>query len=108
MADRKHSEVAHTPGPWKEYAPAIACEKNSPFKMIDENYRYISAGRRFDGRGTHEGFTLTGFISPEDARLIAAAPELLEALILAAKCCGANLEVKAIAEAAIRKAKRER
>jgi hypothetical protein len=62
--------VSHTPGPWIEYAPSIAGE-------VDPYYREIrseSAGYR----GV-DGFSIIGFISPSDAKLVAAAPELLEA-----------------------------
>jgi hypothetical protein len=50
--------TAHTPGPWKIGA-------------------YESGQMAVDGANGEE---VTGFIEPEDARLIAAAPELLEAL----------------------------
>lgn len=65
----------HTPGPWKEHAPNIDGE-------VDKTYRQITAGvGYFPGLDEPEsaGFKLTGFISPADARLIAAAPELLAA-----------------------------
>ena len=60
----------HTPGPWREYAPTISGE-------IDENYRYIEADD--PAAPTRRAFMLTGFVSPADARLIAAAPDLLNA-----------------------------
>lgn len=58
----------HTPGPWRQHAPVIDGQ-------VEQDYRTIRGG---DGlRGT--GFELTGFIAEADARLIAAAPELLDA-----------------------------
>lgn len=63
-----------TPGPWHQEAPEID-GKVSPI------YRRITAG---DGCGHAEfgycGFTLTGYIHESDARLLAAAPELRDAL----------------------------
>ena len=61
----------HTPGPWREYAPTISGE-------IDENYRYIEADD--PAAPTRRAFMLTGFVSPADARLIAQAPALADAL----------------------------
>lgn len=64
----------HTPGPWRERAPNIDGE-------VDEHYREITAGvGHFPDERGESGFKLTSFISPADARLIAAAPDLLEAL----------------------------
>jgi hypothetical protein len=54
------SAPKHTPGPWKIGA-------------------YESGQMAVDGANGEE---VTGFISPEDACLIAAAPELLEALLM--------------------------
>lgn len=74
------SDSRHTPGPWIDVAPPIQCEKGSPFKIINETYRDVRAGRGyFKEAEPHGGFTVTGFISPEDAALIAAAPDLLAA-----------------------------
>jgi hypothetical protein len=72
-----------TKGTWKEYAPEILGDDDKP--IVDENYRYIEAGEGYLGRDPREkgygkGFKLSGFISPADARLIAAAPELLESV----------------------------
>jgi hypothetical protein len=66
----------HTPGPWTECAAhtSFGGDKLSP----DENYRHIEGGRITSNQDT--GFYITGFIKPADARLAAAAPELLEAL----------------------------
>lgn len=56
---------------WRQYAPDIKGVG------IDETYRTIQGGDGCFMSGT--GFELTGFINPADARLIAAAPDLLEA-----------------------------
>jgi hypothetical protein len=53
------SAPKHTPGPWKIGA-------------------YESGQMAVDGANGEE---VTGFVDPEDARLIAAAPELLDALL---------------------------
>jgi len=57
----------HTPGHWSF--------TNEPY---DDGTPYISvfAGKRHSG----DGFNICGIIRPEDARLIAAAPDLLTAL----------------------------
>jgi len=61
----------HTPGPWTQHAVDLN-------DGIDGNYRAIVSGRGlFNSR---EGFELNGFIREPDAKLIAAAPDLLEAL----------------------------
>jgi hypothetical protein len=60
--------VVHTPGPWRQFAPEIDGQ-------VCQDYRTIRGGMGLRG----EGFELTGFVSEADARLIAAAPELLEA-----------------------------
>ena len=65
-------DVVHTPGPWKQFAPRI--DDN-----IERDYRSILGGDGLRGRG----FEIIGFISEADARLIAAAPDLLLACKLA-------------------------
>jgi hypothetical protein len=59
----------HTPGPWRV---------NLDFKHTDINYHQIIALDDFKKNGP--GFSITGCIGIEDARLIAAAPDLLKAL----------------------------
>lgn len=64
--------VGHTPGPWIErmmttIEEGVECRQPS--------YREIIAGKGF----YPEGFGITGFMSKDNAALIAAAPELLEA-----------------------------
>lgn len=58
----------HTPKPWRQYAPEIDGYR-------ERDYRTIVGGKGLRS----DGFQITGFISEEDAQLIAAAPELLEA-----------------------------
>lgn len=64
--------MKHTPGPWSEYVRVINGE-------CDETYRTIEAGAGFFDK-EERGFALTGFISEADARLIAAAPDMLDEL----------------------------
>ena len=67
----------HTPAPWSF--------TNEPY---DDGTPYISvfAGKRHSG----DGFNICGIIRPEDARLIAAAPDLLAAL----QDCADDLEAE--------------
>lgn len=64
------SSAKHTPGPWRLDDPIHG-------DVLGDGYHAIDAGA---GIGPGRGFGLCGFMSPADARLIAAAPELLEAL----------------------------
>jgi hypothetical protein len=82
-----------TQGKWKEYAPEILGDDDKP--IVDENYRYIEAGDGYLERDPTDpnyghGFKLSGFISPTDARLIAAAPDLLAALKYAIRFLSPN------------------
>jgi hypothetical protein len=61
----------HTKGPWVEFAPNIC-------GVVDSEYRTIHGGDGNFRGGT--GFELTGFIREPDAKLMASAPDLLEAL----------------------------
>lgn len=65
----------HTKGPWL---------MNSGFEnydLLSGGYRAITAGKGFLGSDeSPQGFELVGYISEPDALLIAAAPDLLEAL----------------------------
>lgn len=66
---------------WRESAPALSCEKGSPFKIIDENYREIKKGRGyFDADNPDAHFNIAGFISPRNAALLASAQEMLTSL----------------------------
>lgn len=58
-----------TPGPWRGFNPNVD-------GIIQHDYWAIEAG----GGYLTNGFGLRGYIEPEDARLIAAAPDLYEAL----------------------------
>lgn len=69
---------------WREFAPPVQCAKGSPFKIIDENYRYLLGGQGyFDIENPDDHFCISGMISPRNTRLMAAAPELLEELEIA-------------------------
>lgn len=64
----------HTPAPW-----VLDDSSHNPIDgepLIAEDYHFIDAGEGV----TPNGFGISGFLSVQDARLIAAAPELLEAL----------------------------
>jgi hypothetical protein len=66
--------MTHTPGPWT-YLPRGAEQfENDPL----DDYRGILAGHGFFPHGFH----IMHFMSESDAKLIAAAPELYEALKL--------------------------
>jgi len=71
-----------TPGPWREYAPEID-------GVVTPFYRFIDGG---DGCGNAEfgyhGFHLSGYIHESDARLMAAAPDLLALARQYASECG--------------------
>lgn len=61
----------HTPGPWRVLT-------KEEFKHTDDKYHCIIA---LDGpKSNAPGFSITGCISIHDARLIAAAPDLLQTL----------------------------
>lgn len=99
------SDTQHTPGPWVlddfHHAP-------SRKKIVSADYHYVDAGKGFYPKG----FGLSLVASEADARLIASAPELLEALV---KIRGWReidredllQEIENIADAAIAKAKGE-
>jgi hypothetical protein len=66
---------AHTPGPWRLDDPLHS-------GVLTESYHSIDAGVGYhlEGRSRNAGFGLLGLMSTADARLIAAAPDLLEEL----------------------------
>lgn len=82
--DSRGEPMQFTPGTWREYAPQILDndDDGSYTKFsTDENYRYIVGGKEyFDEEAGKGGFMLSGYISLADARLMAAAKDLLEQL----------------------------
>jgi hypothetical protein len=70
--EAQSKEAAHTPGPWK----AVAVSDPVPFKRQTRNHRM----EVFDANGQRVVRLGGTFDDYNNARLIAAAPELLEAL----------------------------
>lgn len=64
--------MSHTPGPWR------IVDDEHP-ETADATYHHINAGDGFTDED-HVGFQIAGFFSLDDARLIAAAPEMAEML----------------------------
>lgn len=64
------SEAKFTPGPWS------LDREHSPDDSYGHWYHRITAGHGY----SENGFRLSGIVNPHDAHLIAAAPELYEAL----------------------------
>lgn len=64
----------HTKGPW------ILDEMYSSPDILGEHYHSIHAGCGYHSDESDIGFEINGCISTADAHLIAAAPDLLEAL----------------------------
>ena len=62
----------HTPGPWRLDDPIHGDVISDDYHMIDGGSGFLSERR--------PGFGVTGHMTIHDARLMAAAPELLEAL----------------------------
>lgn len=91
----------HTPGPWK-YGIELSSRSGEWLISFDAGYR---------GRGICIAETRPGTGHEEaNARLIAAAPELLEALeeaVCALEVCGKDYRATEIARTAIAKAKGE-
>lgn len=64
------TETKHTEGPWRLDGPEYEGVASDDYHLIDA------------GRGYHPyGFGLSGCMSLADARLIAAAPDMLDALL---------------------------
>lgn len=90
--------MTHTPAPWSA--------------SIDRHgFVTLSAGASYV-KDTTDGFNIAGFLSPADAHLIAAAPDLLAALVAILKDIAANdgdlaADVFQTAKAAIAKVKGE-
>lgn len=68
-----------TPGPWRDIP-------KSENPVCDETYHMIESGGGFLNSLTFTGFGASGVMNRHDASVIAAAPEMLEALIEAALC----------------------
>jgi hypothetical protein len=85
--------TTHTPGPWAT-VPTTAKGAHSDTKRLD----VVSHGAEFSPS------FVAGDVSPSDARLIAAAPDLLEALRLGVENDIPTTEWLRIARAAIAKA----
>ena len=80
--------TAHTPGPW-HYRP----------HAVDSNYMLI-----FCSGDQHEGDNLRGYCGEANARLIAAAPELLAALKDVMRSCRRDFTADAQGECDFRNA----
>jgi hypothetical protein len=85
QADRSENVVAHTPGPWKD-GPVFQKEGRAIF--ITDESKPGKWQRRLDDKG--------GAFSAADAKLIAAAPDLLAALLPFAETeeCGIGVMIE--------------
>jgi hypothetical protein len=63
----------HTPGPWR-------LDGEYHGDMVEDGYHFIDAGDGFHSDDRDTGFSISGCISHENARLISAAPDILAAL----------------------------
>ena len=89
----------HTTGPWawQEGTPTISCQWNGRYHVI--------AGVECKTLAWHEDANCAGREAGANARLIAAAPDLLDALITLVDCVDVNYkDVTDLARAAIAKA----
>lgn len=81
---RPSTMAPHTPGAWS------LTQVHTPSDEYGHWYHQIEAGAGY----SKDGFCLSGIIRPEDARLIAAAPDLFEALDMARRymktCLGSS------------------
>lgn len=68
----RREEVGPTPGPWRLDDPIHG-------DVVDGEYHIIDGGSGIFAKG--DGFSISEFMRIEDARLIAAAPDLLTACI---------------------------
>lgn len=103
-----YSPPVYTPGPWEAIYESKASELHSvPFWKINAGQGRLTYP---DKGGQQIGFGLSGIIRGCDARLIAAAPDMLEALQAIVKHADdtdggrASVELIEDAEAAIAKA----
>jgi len=97
-------DSGHTPGPWRLDDPTAFDHRES---LINDDYHFVDAGDGFHAQNGN-GFGLSGFMSIDDARLIAAAPDLLEALIYARRHLIHPDHDTAYVDAVIKKATGER
>lgn len=74
------SEVRHTPGEWRLVPNGYEGGREEPF------YWGVQAGDGALNPNTQDGFNMTAWMNGADARLIAAAPDLLAALKAAVEC----------------------
>jgi hypothetical protein len=71
-------EKKYTPGPWKQELKQF--HKDGEI-YHEHDYYEISSGLGFQKDEDGSGFGITGYMNEANAKLIAAAPEILEALI---------------------------
>lgn len=64
---------AATPGPWNEYEKESVKQDNGCYRSIASGNGYLNTAEK--------GFEIDGFISPQDANLIAHTPEYLSYLL---------------------------
>ncbi|MBT0337422.1 hypothetical protein [Morganella morganii] len=69
-------EFKGTPGPWE-----VTDDVESNRHTASDTYHHIGAGKWFHDDFSNTGFGISGFMSIHDAKLISAAPDLLDALI---------------------------
>lgn len=69
-------EFKGTPGPWE-----ITDDVETNRYTASDTYHHIGAGKWFHDDFSNAGFGISGYMSIHDAKLIAAAPDLLKALI---------------------------
>lgn len=69
-------EFKGTPGPWE-----VTDDVESNRHTATDTYHHIGAGKWFHDDFSNTGFGISGYMSIHDAKLIAAAPDLLKALI---------------------------
>jgi hypothetical protein len=102
MAENQ-SECSHTPGPWKlDWQPVPGRGVHADFPYL--HYVGIQSANYYDV--APNGLSVTGYMRKADALLIAAAPDMLEALkkIVSEGDYTAPERMKRIAQAAIDKA----
>lgn len=98
------NEFKGTKGQW------CVCDEDITFSHVaHDTYHQIKAGCGYHDARENKGFCISGFMSISDAKLIAAAPELLDACqwLLMALRDGTSMDVeigKEKAESAIEKA----